>query len=78
MVETYPNSMPRLKYGQPSVGIDGLRVVVEGTYKTPVKVLTVTILKSKMTDNTAGVECTFDGRTLKTFRWLSPDKLVKD
>ncbi|WP_155524217.1 hypothetical protein [Burkholderia sp. PAMC 28687] len=76
MVETYPSDLPKLSYSLPRSGINGRRVVVEGTYPfrlpTP---LGVTMIKLKEVDLSAAVQCEFDGEKMTTFAWLSPPSM---
>jgi hypothetical protein len=71
------------------VGIDGSRVVVEGTLKTAAAAADQSDASAsipakapaakptaKQVGKPAAAECTFDGNKLKALRWLSPPELA--
>jgi hypothetical protein len=64
------------------VGIDGSRVVVEGTLTTTAPTSTEASLANasqdaaKPIDKPAAAECTFDGKKLTALRWLAPPELA--
>lgn len=84
MAATYPATSPKLSYEFPRAGTGGVHAVAEATYKE--KIIS---LKPNPNDSTdpgqvieqdvsmpAAVECTFDGNTMTTFRWLVPEKFA--
>lgn len=84
MIATYPASEPRLSYEVPRVAYKGSRVVIGATYPDRQDQLiaptekkgSVATLKTTSIRSPAAVECTFDGDTLLTFRWLTPAKFA--
>ncbi|CAN7143694.1 hypothetical protein LJR029_000011 [Caballeronia sp. LjRoot29] len=77
MVETYPDSKPKLTYEIPRVAYQGARVVVEGSYTKQIPPVGVTPIKVTSTQVQAAVECTFEGDQIKTFQWLTPADLAE-
>jgi hypothetical protein len=76
MIETYPDTQPRLSYELPRVAYEGTRVVVEGSYTKKIPPTGVTPIKTTSMQVQAAVECTFEGSNLKTFQWLTPADLA--
>lgn len=84
MIATYPESEPELSFDRTKMAIHGSRIVVEATYQNVVKTLVVTkeknvetrTVKATRTAAPAAVECTFEGATLTSFRWLAPQKFA--
>lgn len=83
MADTYPSSDPKLSFSVPRTDHDGTHVVAEATYQETAMSWT----KVPSADNPgeisnvtkpipAAVECTFEGKTLTTFRWLVPEKFA--
>ena len=84
LIATYPVSEPILSYEVPRVSYQGARVVAGGTFPVQVTELvpptgkpgSVATLKVITVRTDAAVECTFDGTTMQTFRWLTPAKFA--
>lgn len=85
MIATYPDSEPPLSFDRTGVAHKGSRVVVEATYAATVKSLEtkpvkngeIKTVKATRVKLPAAVECTFQGETLDTFRWLAPEKFAR-